>query len=70
MLQVQGRKELRRIYQHKVFSGNVYKVVPTERRNEFGFACSDGLFFAKFDERRSEFILDESANLFDGKYVT
>ena len=52
----------------KLLTGNVYKIVKTDRPNEFCFGCGNGMFFGVF-ENQEKFILGED-KIFAGKYVT
>ena len=56
-----------KIYQSKLLTGNIYKVIKTDRPNEFCFGCGNGMFFGIFEE--DKFTLGDD-KIFTGKYVT
>ena len=46
---------------------NIYKIVKTDRPDEYAFGCGNGMYFANWENDR--FILGED-KIFSGKYVT
>ena len=54
-------------HKKKLLSHNVYKIIKTDRPNEYCFGCGDGMYFADYEN--DEFILSNE-RLFEGLYVT
>ena len=46
---------------------NIYKIVKTDRPDEFAFGCGNGMYFAKWED--DKFYIGED-KIFGGKYVT
>ena len=55
------------MHHSKLLSGNIYKMVKTDRPNEYCFGCGNGMYFAVFENER--FTLGDD-KIFTGKYVT
>ena len=56
-----------KIHSSKLLTGNVYKIIKTDRPNEFCFGCGNGMFFAVFENER---LIQGEDKIFSGKYVT
>ena len=56
-----------KVHHSKLLSGNIYKMVKTDRPNEYCFGCGNGMYFAVFENER--FTLGDD-KIFTGKYVT
>ena len=67
VIRVRKMEQLVKIYQVKLLTGNIYKIVKTDRPNEFCFGCGNGMYFATFEQEK--FTLGED-KIFTGKYVT
>lgn len=67
MVRVRKGEQLVKIHGCKLLTGNIYKIVKTDRPSEFCFGCGNGMFFGVFENEK--FILGED-KIFSGKYVT
>lgn len=67
MIRVKRQEQLVKVCQSKLLSGNIYKIIRTERPNEFAFGCGNGMFFASFEHEKYTLREDK---IFPGKYVT
>ena len=67
VIRVRKHEQLVKIQQVKLLTGNVYKIIKTDRPNEFCFGCGNGMFFGTFENEK--FTLGED-KIFSGKYVT
>lgn len=50
-----------------MLTGNIYKIISTERPDEFAFGCGNGMFFATFENGK---FISGADSIFKGKYVT
>lgn len=67
ILRVSKTKKLVKVIEQKLLTGNVYKIIATERPDEFAFGCGNGMFFATFEN--DQFAMSQDS-IFKGKYVT
>lgn len=67
VIRVRNQEQLVKIYQSKLLTGNIYKVIKTDRPNEFCFGCGNGMYFGVFED--DKFMLGDD-KIFSGKYVT
>ena len=75
VLRIKGHDQLIMVHKQALMTGpidgpqtrNIYKIVKTDRPDEFAFGCGNGMYFANWENDR--FILGEDA-IFKGKYVT
>ena len=67
VLRVKKHEQMVKIHSTKLLTGNVYKIVKTDRPNEFCFGCGNGMYFGTFEHEK--FFLGED-KIFAGKYVT
>ena len=67
MVRVRKHEQLVKIHQIKLLTGNIYKIIKTDRPNEYCFGCGNGMFFGVFENEK--FILGDD-KIFSGKYVT
>ena len=67
VVRVRKGEQLVKIHGCKLLTGNVYKIVKTDRPNEFCFGCGNGMYFGVFENEK--FLLGED-KIFSGKYVT
>jgi hypothetical protein len=52
VLKVSKTRQLVKLSEQKLLTGNIYKIIETERPDEFAFGCGNGMFFASFDGER------------------
>lgn len=64
-----SRSQLMRLQSIRPFQANVYKIIPTDRKEAFAFGCGNGLFFGTFDPRTYELDLSNE-QIMPGKYIT
>lgn len=64
---VKNNSSMVKTNQQKLLTGNIYKIIKTDRPKELAFGCGNGLFFAKWNG--FNFILGDEL-VFSGKYVT
>lgn len=67
VVRVRNSDQLVKVYGSKLLNGNIYKIIKTDRPNEFCFGCGNGMFFGSFEDQK--FNLGED-KIFSGKYVT
>ena len=67
VIRVRKHEQLIKINSQKLLQGNIYKMIKTDRPNEYCFGCGNGMFFATYENEK--FILGED-KIFAGKYVT
>jgi hypothetical protein len=67
VLRVMRSQHLTKIAEQKLLTGNIYKIIATERPDEYAFGCGNGMFFATFEEEKFTVGSDK---IFTGKYVT
>lgn len=48
IVRVTKQGQLIKVIEQKLLTGNIYKIISTERPNEFAFGCGNGIFFAEF----------------------
>lgn len=52
VLRVTKKLNLQKISEQKLLTGNIYKIIETERADEFAFGCGNGMFFATFENEK------------------
>ena len=67
VIRVRKHEQLIKVHCQKLLDGNIYKIIKTDRPNEFCFGCGNGMYFATFENQK--FTLGED-KIFTGKYVT
>lgn len=66
VIRVRNHK-LIKVHQARLLTGNVYKIIKTDRVDEFCFGCGNGMYFSTFEG--DKFVLGDD-KIFSGKYVT
>ena len=54
VLKIKNHSALMKIYQAKLLTGNVYKIIKTDKPAEFAFGCGNGLYFATWYDNKFE----------------
>jgi len=67
VVKVSKTRQMVKLSEQKLLTGNIYKIIETERPDEYAFGCGNGMFFASFDGERFKAGKD---SIFKGKYVT
>jgi len=49
VLRITKTKTLAKVIEQKLAVGNIYKIIKTERPDEYAFGCGNGMFFAIYD---------------------
>lgn len=67
VIQIKSHQTLVKLRQEKLLTGNIYKIIKTDRAREYAFGCGNGLYFAEYD--KNQFYVSDD-KVFAGKYVT
>ena len=50
VIQVKNHSTLHGVSREKLLTGNIYKIIKTDRSKEYAFGCGNGLYFAEYDK--------------------
>lgn len=67
VIKVHKHEQLLKVSSQKLLHGNIYKIIKTDRPNEYCFGCGNGMYFATYEN--DKFALGDD-KIFQGKYVT